>query len=177
VEATRAGNWSRLHVTRASLGRVWFPDRTSDCALPLTPMSLITPTDRRGQRKPRGRGGAAGKGGNARHKNNIIYQYPLPLILEPPAPTRLNTLLGHLGLSQTRILNPQCKGFFDLATRSVWIVDSKDARILWQRGFFGKGDLSRSEPNWLARQINARKAGKKGGKAAVLAQLANREII
>jgi len=34
--------------------------------------------------------------------------------------------------------------------------------VLWQRGFFGKGDLSRSEPSWLARQINARKMAKKG---------------
>ncbi|KNZ75114.1 putative tRNA-splicing endonuclease subunit sen2 [Termitomyces sp. J132] len=31
--------------------------------------------------------------------------------------------------------------------------------LLWRRGFFGKGDLSRSEPSWLARQINIRKAG------------------
>lgn len=38
----------------------------------------------------------------------------------------------------------------------------KDAMVLWQRGFFGKGDLSRSEPSWLARQINARKLAKKG---------------
>ncbi|KAL0953485.1 hypothetical protein HGRIS_004715 [Hohenbuehelia grisea] len=27
---------------------------------------------------------------------------------------------------------------------------------LWRRGFFGKGDLSRSEPSWLTRQINIR---------------------
>ncbi|KAG5637787.1 hypothetical protein H0H81_003179 [Sphagnurus paluster] len=33
--------------------------------------------------------------------------------------------------------------------------------LLWRRGFFGKGDLSRSEPSWMARQINNRKTGGK----------------
>jgi tRNA-splicing endonuclease subunit Sen2 len=40
----------------------------------------------------------------------------------------------------------------------VWVSNDKDSLILWKRGFFGKGDLSRSEPSWLARQINARKS-------------------
>ena len=33
--------------------------------------------------------------------------------------------------------------------------------VLWRRGFFGKGDLSRSEPSWLARQLNLRKSAGK----------------
>jgi hypothetical protein len=37
----------------------------------------------------------------------------------------------------------------------------KHAMVLWRRGFFGKGDLSRSEPSWLARQISNRRAGGK----------------
>jgi len=48
-----------------------------------------------------------------------------------------------------------------MTTRSVWVLQSKDAILLWQRGFFGKGDLSRSEPSWLTRQINNRRAGGK----------------
>lgn len=33
--------------------------------------------------------------------------------------------------------------------------------ILWRRGFFGKGNLSRSEPSWLSRQLNIMKAAGK----------------
>jgi tRNA-splicing endonuclease subunit Sen2 len=129
-------------------------------------MSLITPTNRRGQR--RGRGGGKGGGGGARNaQNNKLYAHPLPLIFEPaPPPTKYTSLLlGLLGLSggSPRVLNPHCTGYFDLATRSVWITDPKDAMVLWRRGFFGKGDLSRSEPSWLPRQISARRAGKSGG--------------
>lgn len=124
-------------------------------------MSLITPADRRGQRRGRGRGG--GKGGGRHQQNNITYAYPLPLIFEPPAPTTVNSLLGTIGLSKPRVLNPHCEGYFDAATRSVWIVDPKHAMVFWRRGFFGKGNLSRSEPSWLTRQVNARKAQRKGG--------------
>ncbi|KAJ3007009.1 hypothetical protein NUW54_g3718 [Trametes sanguinea] len=70
-------------------------------------------------------------------------------------------LLSLVGLSATRVENPRCEGVFDAATRSVWVTNERDSTILWRRGFFGKGDLSRSEPSWLARQINARKAAGK----------------
>ncbi|KAH9940930.1 uncharacterized protein BXZ73DRAFT_88603 [Epithele typhae] len=86
------------------------------------------------------------KGGARKAENNRIYAHPLPLVLSPPQP---------------RTFNPHCEGVFDPATRSVWITNEKDSTILWRRGFFGKGDLSRSEPSWLARQVNARKAAGK----------------
>ncbi|KAF8199141.1 hypothetical protein BJ912DRAFT_1020401 [Pholiota molesta] len=95
-------------------------------------MSLITPS-------PQSRGGAgAAKGGARRYENNRIYAHPLPLLFVEPPPSRIGSVLGLLGLS--------------LARHSL---------ILWRRGFFGKGDLSRSEPSWLARQINIRKSGGK----------------
>ncbi|KAI0060932.1 tRNA-intron endonuclease catalytic domain-like protein [Artomyces pyxidatus] len=68
---------------------------------------------------------------------------------------------GILGISQHRVVNPHCEGILDPPTRSVWVTNSTDAKILWRRGFFGKGNLSRSEPSWLARQINARHAAGK----------------
>jgi hypothetical protein len=36
--------------------------------------------------------------------------------------------------------------------------------VLWRKGFFGKGNLSRSEPTWLKREINRLQVEKKGGK-------------
>ncbi|KAG1737604.1 hypothetical protein EDB19DRAFT_1636766, partial [Suillus lakei] len=37
------------------------------------------------------------------------------------------------------------------------LSNAGDAILSWQCGFFRKGDLSRSEPGWLVRQINLRK--------------------
>lgn len=38
------------------------------------------------------------------------------------------------------------------ATGSVHVTDEKSMRALWEQGFYGKGNLSRSEPNWLKRE-------------------------
>ncbi|KAK3374228.1 hypothetical protein B0T24DRAFT_527295 [Lasiosphaeria ovina] len=54
------------------------------------------------------------------------------------------------------------EGLWDPRTRSVHINDSKSIRALWEQGFFGKGSLSRSEPNWLKRELARR--GSLGGK-------------
>lgn len=37
-------------------------------------------------------------------------------------------------------------------TRSIFVTDEKSIADLWQQGFYGKGSLSRSEPNWLKRE-------------------------
>ena len=108
------------------------------------------------------RRGAQGKGGARRNENNRIYANPLPLIFSPSndagSSWSLRNPLGLLSISRHGVLNPHCVGVYDAATRSVWITNSKDSTILWRRGFFGKGDLSRSEPSWLTRQVNAKKA-------------------
>ncbi|KAF8972645.1 hypothetical protein BDZ97DRAFT_848568 [Flammula alnicola] len=117
-------------------------------------MSLITPNSHP-------RGGGPHKGGARRHENNRIYANPLPLLFVDPPPSRIGSVLGLLGLSLTRVENPHCEGVFDPVTRSVWVSAPPHSLILWRRGFFGKGDLSRSEPSWLARQINIRKSGGK----------------
>jgi tRNA-splicing endonuclease subunit Sen2 len=118
-------------------------------------MSLIAPTQ---PKRP------SGKGGARKYENNRIYRNPLPLLFVPPPQAGYvspHRVLGLFGLSGVRIENPHCEGILDLATRSVWVINEKDAMILWQRGFFGKGDLSRSEPSWYARQVNVRKAAGK----------------
>ena len=94
------------------------------------------------------------KGGNRRAENNKIYAHPLPLVFSQSYVA--------LGLSRPIVLNPCCEGYWDPITRSVWVTNPKDSEILWQRGFFGKGNLSRSEPSWISRQINARKAALSG---------------
>lgn len=104
----------------------------------------------------------AKKFGGRKNDNNRIYAAALPLLFTDPEPTSLSLkLCSFVGINTTQVLNPHCTGVLDVATRSVWILDTKDAKILWTRGFFGKGDLSRSEPSWFARQVNARKAAGK----------------
>ncbi|KAK8066839.1 tRNA-splicing endonuclease subunit Sen2 [Apiospora hydei] len=44
------------------------------------------------------------------------------------------------------------EGIWSTKTRSVHVVDAKAIRALWEQGFYGKGHLSRSEPNWLKRE-------------------------
>ncbi|KAF4610523.1 hypothetical protein D9613_006748 [Agrocybe pediades] len=109
----------------------------------------------------RPRGGGQTKGGGRRFENNKIYANPLPLLFIEPPPSRIGSILGLLGLSLTRVENPHCEGVFDPVTRSVWVTNPDHSLILWRRGFFGKGDLSRSEPSWLARQINIRRSAGK----------------
>jgi len=48
-------------------------------------------------------------------------------------------------------------GVWSPATRSVNITDPRSMRTLWEQGFFGKGNYSRSEPSWIKR-----KAARKG---------------
>ncbi|KAK3325996.1 hypothetical protein B0H66DRAFT_145300 [Apodospora peruviana] len=48
------------------------------------------------------------------------------------------------------------QGVWDANTRSVHVKDPKSIRALWEQGFFGKGSLSRSEPNWLKREMSRR---------------------
>jgi len=47
-------------------------------------------------------------------------------------------------------------GFWDPETRSVHVRDPASVRALWEQGFYGKGSLSRSEPNWLKRELARR---------------------
>jgi tRNA-splicing endonuclease subunit Sen2 len=98
------------------------------------------------------------KGGRKRNEINIIYANPLPITFSRTENRFAVTALGIFGISPTQVLNPRCAGTFDPITRSVWITNPRDTMILWRRGFFGKGNLSRSEPSWLVRQSQLRAA-------------------
>ncbi|KAI0883058.1 uncharacterized protein GGS22DRAFT_35198 [Annulohypoxylon maeteangense] len=56
------------------------------------------------------------------------------------------------------------QGIWSPETRSVHITDLKSVRALWEQGFFGKGNYSRSEPNWFRREQARR--GEHGGSVA-----------
>ncbi|EFQ34241.1 tRNA intron endonuclease [Colletotrichum graminicola] len=44
------------------------------------------------------------------------------------------------------------EGIWSPESKSVNVTDEKSMRALWEQGFYGKGNLSRSEPNWLKRE-------------------------
>ncbi|KZT37943.1 hypothetical protein SISSUDRAFT_986972 [Sistotremastrum suecicum HHB10207 ss-3] len=90
------------------------------------------------------------KSGGRKPNNNEKYRHAFPLVFTArPWPSRL---IGVVGLGTGSLDNPECLGIFDPHTKSVWIQTSRDSNILWTRGFFGKGNLSRSEPSWHDRQ-------------------------
>jgi len=69
-------------------------------------------------------------------------------------------------------------GVWSPATRSVNITDPRSMRTLWEQGFFGKGNYSRSEPSWMRRK-EARKGTLEGdgyvAENATLKRRADRE--
>lgn len=91
--------------------------------------------------------------GRSRSAYQELYINPLPLLPTKPS-SFLASFLPHALGGGVKIENPRCVGIFDAPTRSVWIVNARDRDILWRRGFFGKGNLSRSEPSWKNRRVN-----------------------
>lgn len=47
---------------------------------------------------------------------------------------------------------PTYNGYFSSATSSIHVTNDETIRKLWEMGFFGRGNLSRSEPTWLEHQ-------------------------
>jgi tRNA-splicing endonuclease subunit Sen2 len=107
------------------------------------------------------------RGPSRRDQLNKLYALPAPLRTFP-----LPTFVPHNPLSLFHILfvwvsqtvNPQpahfeplYQGWFSPETRSVHVTDSRSIRGLWEQGFYGKGSLSRSEPQWL--ELQKAKAG------------------
>ncbi|KAG9046610.1 tRNA splicing endonuclease subunit sen2 [Tulasnella sp. UAMH 9824] len=96
------------------------------------------------------RGGKSTKHVAAGIYNRVLPIFPFTVDDNAPEPHAFD----HHKAGRTLLSNPQCTGVIDLASKSVWVVNARDVAILWQRGFFGKGNLSRSEPTWLTRQTN-----------------------
>ncbi|KAK4114763.1 hypothetical protein N656DRAFT_788190 [Canariomyces notabilis] len=97
---------------------------------------------------------------------NQIYVLPAPIRTFPlPAFYPHNPVsllhLAYVWLSQIfRPPPPEPSvvhvGVWDPETRSVHVKHPASIRALWEQGFYGKGSLSRSEPNWLKRELARR---------------------
>ncbi|OCF56653.1 hypothetical protein L486_05507 [Kwoniella mangroviensis CBS 10435] len=116
--------------------------------------------------------GAAGK--NAARSRNLAnqrkYANPLPILFNTPSSstsasssksssTSSSRSLLSSYLPSARVEVPQCIGTFDPITRSICIEDERSKEILFTKGFFGKGSLSRSEPSWRERRVALLKGG------------------
>lgn len=53
-------------------------------------------------------------------------------------------------------ITPSYSGLLSFESRSVHVTDARSIRGLWEQGFYGKGNLSRSEPNWLDGELARR---------------------
>lgn len=83
-----------------------------------------------------------------------IEAFPLPAFI-PSNPLSYFRILLHFLYPYLRRRNSHSKiyhGYYSPQTRSVHITDPEHIQALWCSGFFGKGSLSRSEPEWLARE-------------------------
>jgi tRNA-splicing endonuclease subunit Sen2 len=111
---------------------------------------------------------------------NKLYALPAPLRTFP-----LPTFVPHNPLSLIHILyvwvsqainppssnfEPLYRGFFSSETRSIHVTETRSIRGLWEQGFYGKGSLSRSEPNWLTGEVYRR-----GSKSTVTSEEYTRE--
>ncbi|KAL2754858.1 hypothetical protein ACRALDRAFT_1064641, partial [Sodiomyces alcalophilus JCM 7366] len=91
-----------------------------------------------------------------------LYALPAPIRTFPLPTFYPNNLLSlfYLVWAWTRqVLSPPpaepsvvWEGVWSPASGSVHVSDEKAMRALWEQGFYGKGNLSRSEPNWLKRE-------------------------
>ncbi|KAG8946086.1 tRNA splicing endonuclease subunit sen2 [Tulasnella sp. 424] len=108
------------------------------------------------------RGGKSTKPTASGVYNRVLPIFPFTVDENAPEPHAFD----HHKANRTLLSNPQCTGVLDTPSKSVWVVNSRDVAILWQRGFFGKGNLSRSEPTWLTRRTNELKgSAPRGGTA------------
>lgn len=102
----------------------------------------------------------------SRYQQNLKkYGNPLPLRLldaplegPAPSPSYLTSITPSF-LRHRRIDVPSCTGTYDALTRSVWVTKRDDMEMLFCRGFFGKGTLSRSEATWKDRRVDMVKGG------------------
>lgn len=130
-------------------------------AVPAVPASVAVPAPEKTEtaEKPRPARTPRPPRPNYRH----IHRFPLPVnVHHVPSVIPHNPLsIISVALSYlTFLIYPPRQeiytAYFDSATSSVHVTDEKTIRALWEMGFFGKGSLSRSEPNWLEQEKKRR---------------------
>ncbi|KPI41892.1 putative tRNA-splicing endonuclease subunit sen2 [Cyphellophora attinorum] len=87
------------------------------------------------------------------HRNLLpIEVHPLPVLI-PHNPLSIAAIvLSYLAQVLYPPTQPTYNGYFSSATSSIHATDPDTIRKLWEMGFFGRGNLSRSEPTWLENQ-------------------------
>jgi tRNA-splicing endonuclease subunit Sen2 len=86
------------------------------------------------------------------HRNPLpLETFPVPLFIPHNPISYLQIAWSVLqGYIFSPISHPVIyRGYWSQNTRSVHVRETKHVRALWEMGFFGKGNLSRSEPTWL----------------------------
>lgn len=83
-----------------------------------------------------------------------IRTFPLPTFYpnNPISLLQLAWVWARQALFPPREPSVILEGVWSPELRSVKITDEATIRALWEQGFYGKGSLSRSEPNWLKRE-------------------------
>lgn len=106
-----------------------------------------------------------GAGKKATINKRKLYANPLPIgRAAQSGPNRgwWDWLISATSFLHAPSSNPAYHGWYDSQTASVWMHVTGEAMTLWTHGFFGKGNLSRSEPTWMIRrqaEVNARARG------------------
>ncbi|OAL04441.1 SEN2 subunit of tRNA-splicing endonuclease [Phaeosphaeriaceae sp. SRC1lsM3a] len=123
----------------------------------------MKPTQPQNQEKP---ATTAPKKPRQRRPNfNELHAKPLPLDVYP-----LPAFIPHNPISIVRIAisllshtlfppnsHPVVhRAYFSQHTQSIHVTDAASIRALWEQGFWGKGSLSRSEPQWLSTEKKRR---------------------
>lgn len=128
------------------------PATPSAAAAAAPAQASTTTTQQRASRPPRG------------PPLHQVYKQPVPLRTFPFPVTDLSNPLSLVRLAVVWLSHaffpPPSEpsvthtAFWDQETRTIVVTDEKSMADLWQQGFYGKGSLSRSEPNWLKREKN-----------------------
>ncbi|CAN9212186.1 unnamed protein product [Alternaria sp. RS040] len=111
--------------------------------------------------------GASRKPRPKRPNYNEIHAKPLPLdvyalpAFVPHNPISILRLV--ISLISQSLWPPQShhvvhKAYYSVETQSIHVTDPTSIRALWEQGFWGKGSLSRSEPQWLVAEKRRRGA-------------------
>lgn len=101
--------------------------------------------------------------------------YPLPTFIphNPISIVRIAvTLLSHTIWRPTshKVVH---RAYYSPETQSVHVTDPVAIRALWEQGFWGKGSLSRSEPQWLVAE--KRRRGEEASKTSTEVTQSRRE--
>jgi tRNA-splicing endonuclease subunit Sen2 len=111
--------------------------------------------------------GASRKPRPKRPNYNEIHAKPLPLDVYalpafiPHNPISIVRLV--ISLISQSLWPPKShivihKAYYSAETQSIHVTDPVSIRALWEQGFWGKGSLSRSEPQWLVAEKRRRGA-------------------